>query len=199
MKNKELKKPTKTKDKIKELKTKIISEGKDARYTEKMLSELLRLQKSEYEMSKELDIPASEVKETLDFDSYTLKRTIRGILFTAKGGMSIFVTMRMASVYQMLYNVFELMKNPPEGDTSLANAYKDSVAYVCQALIFCSLDSRVLFSTATHLLKEFNTFLDEKYTNAEEYKETQKDIEINTDFEKAAEGFDFIANSEPPK
>lgn len=184
-------------DMMKETKAKIISNSKDAKYATKLVNEMLRLKETLDDMNKELVVPTSEVKETIDTGACKLQRTTRGILFTAKGGLDIFVSRRMAKVYTMLESIFEMNSNPPE-DKELAEAFKTAVETVCQALIFCSLDSRMLFSTATHLLHEFKEYAEDIFKQSDYKGESEEDIEETNAFEKLAEGIDTLTKLPTP-
>lgn len=197
----EKKNPTKTnEDKIQNLKQQIIANSKDAAWAKNMLLELMALQRQADVEAVELSVPVSEVKQSIDFGAYSLKKTIRGILFTAKGGMSTFVDMRMQSVYEMLDRVFEWQEQMGDDDDSreVYDAFVSAVAYVFQAPIFCSLGEGTLFDVATHILKCFNEYCEENYTNAKPHEETEEDIRDNIIEENMAAAMDIIANAPVP-
>lgn len=193
-------KAQKIEDKIKDLKQQIIANSKDAEWAKKMLVHLTSLQKQADVESVELVVPVKEVKRTLDFDAYTLKKTPRGILFTAKGGLHTFVESRMQAVHEMLDRVFYIRDNPAEDDETknLHSAYGDAVAYCLQAPIFCSLGEKTLFDVASTLLRCFDEHCKENYENAELHEETEEDIKANADFENAGKAIETIADAPLP-
>lgn len=194
------KKAQKIENRIAELKDHIVANSKDAGWAKKMLVQLTSLQKQADVEAVELVVPVKEVTQTLDFDAYTFKKTPRGILFTAKGGLHTFVESRMQAVYEMLDRVFYMHANPAEDEDtkSLYKAYSDAVAYCLQSPIFCSLGEKVLFDVATTLLRCFNEHCEENYENAVLHEETEEDIKANTDFEQAGEAIETIANTPLP-
>lgn len=196
----EQKKAQKIEDKIADLKKQIIANSKDAEWTKKMLVNLTSLQKQADVEAVELIVPVKEVKQTINFDAYTLKKTPRGILFTAKGGLYTFVESRMQAVYEMLDRVFYIHDNPAEDEETqnLYSAYTDAVAYCMQSPIFCSLGEKTLYETATTLLRCFNEHCEENYEKAELYEETEEDVKANTEFEQAQTAIETIANAPLP-
>lgn len=187
-------KPQKIEDKIKALKEQIVANSKDAKWGKDALRQLTSLQKQLDVEAVELVVPTKEVKQSLDFGAYTLKRTPRGILFTAKGGMDVWVSARMSATWGMLNRVFELTENMPENVEAqeYAEAYKGAVAYICQSPIFASMGENMLFSMASHMLQEFNTYCVDNIDNAALHEETDDDIKANIEAENMAE---FIDNA----
>lgn len=187
----------KIKDKIKEIRVQLVSESKDAHHAEALVEELLKLHKAQESMNKLVDVPIIEVTDELDFGPWSLHKTPKGILFTAKGGMHTFVEMSMTSVYTMLNNVFEIHKDK-ETYGDMADIYISSIAYVFQSPIFASLDQPSLFSIATDILKTFNEYCENKYNKAKEPEYTEEDIKLDIDQEKMTETFESIINSPLP-
>lgn len=187
----------KTKDKIKEVKTKIISNSKDAHFAESLLSELAELYKKQEAMYKLVDVPIAEVTEEADFGAWSLHKTAKGILFSAKGGMHTFVEMQMTSVYTMLNNVFEV-NNDKEKYGDMANTYISAIAYVFQCPIFSSLSQQSLFAIATDILKAFNEFCETNYIKASEPDYTENDIKLDIEQEKLTESLETVINAPLP-
>lgn len=187
-KNKKRSTPPKSiKDKIKEMEKAIVALCNDSHHATSMLNELLRLQKASDEMNMELSIPISEVKESIDYPAYSVKRTTRGILFSCKGGLHTFVESRMTATYQMLMRLFELELNKDNISDDMkeyVDAYKDSVAYIMQTPIFASMGEESLYSIATAILSTFNKYVEENYTNAKIHKENEQDIDENNEMER---------------
>lgn len=194
-------KPLKIEEKIKKCKDEITANAKDPAWMKKQLVHLTSLQKQADVEAVELVVPCKEIKETIDFDAYTLKRTIRGILFTAKGGMSTFVELRMQSVYEMLDKVFYLYNNPPEDEETkqYADAFMNAVPYIMQAPIFASLGETMLFDIAANMLRGFNEYVTANVDNATLKDETEDDIKANIEADNMAKVLDDIAKTEIPK
>lgn len=194
------KKALKIEDKIKDLKKQIVANSKDAEWAKKMLIQLTSFQKQSDTEAVELIVPVKEVKETIDFGAYTLKKTARGILFTAKGGLATFVELRMQSTYEMLDRVFYIHNNPAQDEETkeLYKAYTDAVAYIMQAPIFCSLSEQTLFEVAATMLRCFNEYCTKNVDNAEIHEETEEDIKENIAFENMNKALEEIANAPIP-
>lgn len=191
-------KPLKIEEKIKKCKDEITANAKDPAWMKKQLVHLTSLQKQADVEAVEVVVPSHEVTETVDFGAFSLKRTIRGILFTAKGGMSTFVELRMQSVYEMLDNVFQLHNNPPADEEGKQNAesYIDAVAYIMQTPIFASLSAELLFDVASNLVRGFNEYVIANVDNAELKDETEADIRANIDAENIGKAMETIADED---
>ena len=163
-------------EQIKEVKTQLIN-CKDPRQSEKLVNELLGLHKRSLHTPTELEVPCSEVQETVDFGACKISRTIRGFLFEAKGGMYTFVEHRMASVCAMLNTIFALNKeeNKTKKESKIYDTFVTAVEYVMQAPIFASLNEESLFSVATSVLHNFNEYSDRYYTDAQAPEHTEED------------------------
>lgn len=187
----------KPQEKLEELKNQIISNSKDAKFAKKLLAEALRLQKSEVEMNRILDVPLSEVKRELDLGANKLYQTIRGYLWECKGGSYTFVEHRMTRVCAIFNTLFYLdeQKDKSEESKDLFDNFSAAVQYVMQSYIFASLDEKSLFTIATSILKAFNDFGEENYVNAEVKEETEQDIKENIEQENISNAIDNMANN----
>lgn len=187
-------------EQIKELKSQIVSNSKDAEWTKKMLAKLTSLQRGALVEPVELIVPCKEVQESIDMGSCKISRTIRGFLLEAKGGMFTFVDNRMTSVCAMLNTLFELNKSAEtEEDKEMFDSFSSAALYVFQGLIFASLKDEMLFGVAADILKRFNVYCQENVDNAELHEETAEDIEKNIAFENMGEAMQNIAGSPLPK
>lgn len=187
-------------DKIEELKKTLVANSNDKKWAEEMLVHLISLQKQADVESVELVVPCKEVKKTLDFGSWSLKRTIRGILFEAKGGLSTFVEMRMTATYGMLNNVFDFAENPssdPE-QRQIEESYRDAVAYIMQSPIFASISEECLFGNAAEILRNFNEYTKQHIDNAKLKEETEEDIMANDALFNASEAVEEILKTPLP-
>lgn len=187
-------------EQIKDLKSQIVANSKDAEWTKKMLAKLTSLQRGALVEPVELIVPQKEVQETIDMGSCKVSKTIRGYLLEAKGGMFTFVDNRMASVCAMLNTLFELNKTTEtEEDKEMFDSFSSAVLYVFQGLIFSSLKDEMLFGVATDILKRFNAYCQENVDNAKLHEETAEDIEKNIAFENMGQAMQNIAESPLPK
>lgn len=188
-----------TAEKIAELKKRIIG-CKDAKLTESLINELLALHKQSLHEPTELIVPVKEVKDTIDFGHCKISRTIRGYLYEAKGGLYTFVESRMASVCAMCDTIFEIhgKDDLTEEDRQLYDSFVNAVQYVFQTPIFASMNEGSLFSIATEILRVFNDYCAENYTNAEGVEETEEDIKANNEFEQMGQAIESLANAPLP-
>lgn len=188
---------TTIKDKIKEIKNRIISNSKDAEWANKMLLELVSLQKQEDVEPVELIVPTKEVRETLDFGAVKIMRTIRGYLVQCKGGMATFVELRMSAVCAMINTLFELHgKERNEEDENIYEAFREAVLYIFQAPIFASLSDELLFGIATDILRRFKEYSEPKQEIPHE--ETEEDIKENIEVENTAKAIEQMVNVQIP-
>lgn len=188
-----------TNEKIAELKKRIVG-CKDPKLTEQLLNQLLGLHKSTFEMNRLLDIPLSEVRETIDFGACEISRTIRGYLFTAKGGMYTFVEYRMTSICTMLQTLFDLHSkaDKTEDENAIYNAFSSAVLYCFQCIIFSSMNEETLYGNATDILRRFEDYANEHYNNAKPAPESEQDIKENIEEENIARGLEAIADAPLP-
>lgn len=188
-----------TAEKIAELKKRIIG-CKDTKLTEQLINQLLGLHKQSLHTPVELEVPCSEVKETIDFGACKISRTIRGYLFEAKGGLYTFVESRMVSVCAMLNTVFEFhnKEDKTEEEQMLYDNFINAVQYCLQAPIFASMNEGSLFAIATEILRVFNEYCAENYTNAEYVPETEEDIKANNEMENMGRALETLANAPLP-
>lgn len=128
----------------------------------------------------ELIVPVKEVVGAVDFGAYKLTKTVRGYLFTVKGGLSTFVDMRLTAVYEMLDNLYRAAKGERIGeDKEFDEQFYSAVGYVMQAPIFASLSPLAVFGIAANILATFNDFCDGKIKDAELIEETEDVIRAN--------------------
>ena len=187
-------------EQIAELKKKIIN-CKDARQSEALLNHLLGLHRSTFEMNRMLDIPLSDIKESIDMGANVLHRTAKGYVWECKGGMITFVEHRMARVCTMLNTLFEMYQtqdSQTEEGKKLFDSFSTAVAYVMQAPIFSSLDERALFQNAMAILNTYTEYCTEKYTNAEAPERTEDDYKEDAEFEQQSAAIENIVNAPLP-
>lgn len=174
--------------KLKEVKSKIISNSKDAHFATSLIDELVGLQKQADVIPTEVFIPVSDIEKTHDFGATKLSKTINGkFVFEAKGGLYTIVDMRLQSLYTLCQSIFESIDNPPEDEVlkDISKDYATAISYIFQAPIFCSLDDNVLFDVATTLLQSFQKNV-QSVLEKDLQPETEADIEANIAFDNAA-------------
>lgn len=186
-------------ERIAELKTKIVN-CKDARQSEKLLNQLIALHKSTFEMNRLLDIPLSEIKETIDMGANVLYRTARGYVWECKGGMITFVEHKMAKVCTMLNTLFTLhnIEDKADDDKTMYEALSTAIGYIMECPIFSSLDERALFGNATAILHNYTEYCTEHYTNAEAPERTEDDYKEDAEFEQHAKAIEILAETPLP-
>lgn len=187
-------------ERIEELKKQIAATS-DKHQVQKLLDTLLTLQRQADIEPVELIVPVKEVKESIDFGACKISRTIRGFLFEAKGGLYTFVESRMQSIYTMLDSLFQLhnKENKTDDEKNMYNLFRDAVLYIFQAPIFASINEKMLFEISTDMLRHFNEYYDENYTNAKPHDETEEDIKANNEFENVNEAIQTLVDSPLPK
>lgn len=173
----------------------LLSNAKDAKWAEQLIRDILSLQRQLDVEAVELAVPTKEVKATFDGGAYVVSKTIRGILFAAKGGMSTFVDMRMSSLYKKLDLVYfgEGVYETPDDE----GRWRGAVATIMQAFIFASLSDKVLFDIAAFIIKSFREDIEQRF-EAPAHEETQEDIEANIVYENAAEALNILAEAPIP-
>lgn len=184
------------KERIKEIQTQIISNSKDAHFTKNLIQQLSGL----YQMDKLIDIPLKDIKDSIDFGACELHKVKDGYVFIAKGGLYTFVDLRMQSICTMLQTLFDLHNkdDKTEDENIIYENFRDAVLYIFQAPIFASMNEKSLFEIATAILKTFNDYAEEHYTNSEAVEETENDIKANNEAENAAKAMEILAESPLP-
>lgn len=182
----------KSKDRIAEIKKEIIKNYPEGMGIEDTLEELLRLQKAECEMNKEIDINISDViKEYPIGEAVVVKRVKQGWLFECRNGFMTFVPHNVNSVCGMLADVATLIDNGKDKDEE--GEFIAAVSYVFQAPIFSSLSVPVLFENATQILKGFNEYCKENYSEAKPYEETEQDHIENAEMKNISESAEIFS------
>lgn len=177
-------------DKINEIKRVIILNHPDGFDTEDKIDELLRLQKAKCEMNKEIDINVSDViKEYPIGEAVVVKRIKQGWLFECRNGFMTFVPHNVASVSGMLADVATLIENGKDKDVE--GEFIAAVSYVFQAPIFSSLSIPILFENATQILKGFNSYCKENYSDVTEAPEvTEEQLKEDAEQENITQAFE---------
>lgn len=190
-------------ERIKHVREQIISNGKDARWTKNMISELLSLQRQKDVEPMELCVPTEEVKEVADADSFKVIKTVRGYLFqTRRGALSTFVDAKNGTVCSMLETLMNLIWKADKEEYE--QAYLDCISYVMQAPLFAAMglslpaygklaDHEPLFNIGIAILKEFNRFNEKYFIDAEVHKDTEEDVAENNAMENASDALGMIA------
>lgn len=180
---------------------KTIVASKDQQLKKSKINELISLQKQRDVVPVELIVPTSEVTAEIDLGPCKIQRTIRGYLFTCRGGMQTFVELRMARLCAVFDTLFYLhdKEDKKDEDNDIYKAFCDAICYCYQAPVFACLSEDMLFSVATDILKRFNEYGEEHYTNAEEQPETEQDIRDNIAADKMAEAMETLVNTPIPE
>lgn len=189
-------------EQIKELSEQLIANSKDSSWGKKSVAQLKKLLLQQFEMNVELHVPCSAVKETVDYGAFKIMRTPQGVLFQCKGGLTTFVEYRMRAVYEMLLSVLEThnsMDKLSEDEKQGAEAFEQAVSYIMQAPIFASISPKILFETATNILRQFREYAENHINDAQPKEETEEDVKANFEAEQTSKAIDELLNSEPPQ
>lgn len=182
----------KNNDRIEELKKEIVKNYPEGMGIEEKLEELLRLQKQDCEMNKEIDINISDViKEYPIGEAVIVKRINQGWLFECRNGFMSFVPHNALSVVQLFINMENLIENSPEEELTLQ--YKDALAFIFQCPIFSSVSPESLWDNARNIVHNFNRFVKENFENVKDAPQpTEEDYKLNAEAENMAQAMENL-------
>lgn len=129
----------------------------------------------------ELMVKTADVKDRISFDSCEIVKLKIGYLFTAKGGMSTYVSPAMGSVYTMLNTLFELRDSNDEGASEAYDAFASAVIVLFQTPIMASLSEKSFIDTAIAVTKIFNENCDALLKKPLK-EETPEDAQLNAEY-----------------
>lgn len=201
-----------TEERIKEIQTQIISNSKDAKWAKDLVHELLRLQKQDDDMNKEIDVPISEVLETVSFGATEVSKTIRGYLFksTYHSGLWTFIGSNFGNVCDMLQLAMDSQKVIDEKrDWAGCQELVDDVQFIFQAPLFAAMgwslpmigeeaDTKSLINISNAIRAEINRFNEEHGNPTEPRQETEEDIKANNEMEALGRVVENLANTPLP-
>lgn len=181
---------------INKLVNQIVSNSKDVKWAREMLGQL----KGFYQMDKLIDVPLSDIVESIDFGACVIYKLRDGFAFEAKGGVITHVSYRMTAITTMLQTLFDLHSkdDKTEDENAIYNSFSSAVLYCFQCIIFSSLDEKTLYGNATDILRRFNEYTNEHYNNAKPTPESEQDIKENIEEENIARGLEAIADAPLP-
>lgn len=197
---------------IKDLANKIISNSKDQKWAREMVHELLRLQKQKDDMNKEIDVPISEVLETVSFGNTEVSKTIRGYLFksTYHSGLWTFIGSNFGNVCSMLQLAMDCQQalNDNKGFDG-CEEFIEGVESVFQAPLFAAMGWNLpmigkdisfdsLLNISNDIMEEVNRFNDEHGNPTEPRQETEEDIKANNEMEALGRVVENLANTPLP-
>lgn len=187
---------TKRDELINKLVNQIVSNSKDAKWAREMLGQL----KGFYQMDKLIDVPLSDIVESIDFGACVIYKLRTGFMFTAKGGLQTFIEWRMRSICTMLQKLFDLhsKEDKTEDDNAIYDAFSSAILYCFQCIIFSSMDEGTLYGNAADILNRFNEYTLERYNKANPAPESEQDIKENIEEENIARGLEAIADAPLP-
>lgn len=197
---------------IKDLTNKIISNSKDAKWANEMVHELLRLQKQSDDMNKEIDVPISEVLETVSFGNTEVAKTIRGYLFktTYHSGLWTFIGSNYGNVCDLLQLAMDAQKVIDEKrDWAGCQELVEDVEFIFQAPLFATMgwslpmigkeaDTKSLLNISNAIRAEINRFNEEHGKPTEPRQETEEDIKANNEMESLGRVVENLANTPLP-
>lgn len=160
------------KEKIEEKINLIKTNSKDAKFADKLIDDLMSL-KGQYDVEEvEFIVPAKDVIKEYDFDSYKFVKTTKGVLFHAKGGYTVFVSLRMRSLYERIISILDLKDNYEtlsDDDKGIYDAMFSATYYVMSSAFLLSPFEDKFFEVATRILEAIN----------DAYKDYIKDTELS--------------------
>ena len=179
-------------ERMNEIKHSIVLNHPDGLQVTEDIEELLRLHKAECEMNKEIDINISDViKEYPIGEAVIVKRIKQGWLFECRNGFMTFVPHNVASVAGMLADVATLIENGKDKDAE--GEFIAAVSYIFQAPIFSSLSIPVLFENATQILKGFNSYCEEHYSDVKEAPQpSEQDYKDTAELENISQALENL-------
>lgn len=200
------------KDEIDKLSQQIISNSKDQKWAKEMIQELLRLQKQDDDMNKEIDVPISEVLETVSFGATEASKTVRGYLFktTYHPGLWTFIGSNYGNACSMLQWAMDCQQALNDNKKFKGcEGFIESVEVVFQAPLFAAMgwslpmigkkiDLTSLLNISNDIKKEAQRFDDEHGNPAEPRQETSEDIADNIEFENTGRALETLANAPLP-
>lgn len=141
--------------KIKEVKSQIKANSKDAHFADALIKELLSLKGQSDHQPMYLCVPESEVVKTYDFESFSISNCKGGILFHAKGGYDAYVTPRMKALYEHLALIIDMKERydelSEEDKTNYDNLFS-ATTMILQIPIFATITPKCFFGIASEAL-----------------------------------------------
>lgn len=145
--------------KIKEVKSQIKANSKDAHFADALIKELLSLKGQSDHQPMYLCVPESEVVKTYDFGSFTISNCKGGILFHTKGGYNAYVSPRVKILYEHLELLLNMKENydgmDDEGHKAYGNLFT-MITTVLMAPLMAPITAKGLADSANSLVEIFN-------------------------------------------
>ena len=144
---------------LKLVKDQIKMNSKDAHFADKLIADLLSLQKQKDQQPMYLCVPESEVVKTYDFGSFSISNCKGGILFHTKGGYNVYTTPRVKVLYEHLELLLSMKENydtlTEEGRKSYDNLFLMLNA-ILMAPIMAPITAQGLVDTANAIVEIFD-------------------------------------------
>lgn len=183
-------------EKLKEAKTKIIANSKDAHFATALIDELVGLQKQADVEPVELIVPCAEVEHTHKIDNVTsLIKTIRGYLYKHGETSYIYVPFGLNRLYNTMVEFDELLgKKERSEDEDLTISM---IQRMLQWHTVAFYDAESLIESATASVKILNGVIDRNKI-ADYVPETESDIKENVEFEQQGETIANLVSAPVP-
>lgn len=144
---------------LKLVKDQIKMNSKDVHFADKLIADLLSLQKQKDQQPMYLCVPESEVVKTYDFGSFSISNCKGGILFHTKGGYNVYTTPRVKVLYEHLELLLSMKENydtlTEEGRKSYDNLFLMLNA-ILMAPIMAPITAQGLVDTANAIVEIFD-------------------------------------------
>ena len=144
---------------LKLVKDQIKMNSKDVHFADKLITDLLSLQKQKDQQPMYLCVPESEVVKTYDFGSFSISNCKGGILFHTKGGYNVYTTPRVKVLYEHLELLLSMKENydtlTEDGRKSYDNLFLMLNA-ILMAPIMAPITAQGLIDTANAIVEIFD-------------------------------------------
>lgn len=185
-------------EQIEALKSRLF-ECRDKEQFESLFTELSALLIKDMQVPVELSIPSSEVKDSIDFGSCKISRTVRGFLLEAKGGMFTFIDWRMkrpCTFFETLFHLYHKKDKTAEEQTALDN-FQTALLYCFQTLIFATMSEVSLYTIAASIANEFTRCVKDTFDKGQKTELDEQDYKDDADWENISEAVDTIYTNLP--
>ena len=167
---------------VKELKELLKNNSKDAHYTEKLLTELLRLKREDSIIALDCGKPVKG--KVFKGETFEIILTTKGALYHTYGGYNIFIEQGKTTLYEALSSLSqlnELMKDMKETEIENLKLYLTSLGFVLNCPFYSISNDDLFYSVADTLIKGL-----QKLVSAAENAELQPETVVEDSLFKDA-------------
>lgn len=173
--------------KINNIKGKIlstISDDDERKVVQDLIAQLLSAQAQSDVEEVELVVPTKSVRRSIDLETETIKQTTHGILYTVKGGFSVFIESRMLALTSLFKEFMDAHENnyanaKDEEERTLLKTYFDAWLMLLKTPMLCTLSPALAINIAQTLCVGVTDYAKEHIDNATLNPETEEDVQKN--------------------